>query len=570
MDFFFNLSTKAKLMTCFAIVIIINLIVSFSTLSTLHSIYRNSVQIDATLNLAFNRIYNIQTAVDQAKFVYANSFNSKNTRLNDTQLRTEGPQALAEIEQALSILNPDFMGTQEYHDDCIGLRDNALTGIKVIRERVDPLLNAGQLDEAFDVFLVDAYPFFANATTHAASLYKQQTQACLALTNSSKDPTMIYVDVGLTIVGVIVAIILALLMSGYISRSLTNQIAVLQLLADGDFSQHIHEGYKDEFGHSHDVLRNMRNSLNNIINLTKRECTRLQSEMRQLQQVSHSIAQTSSDIQNQAVTVAAASDEMVSTTSDIARNCETAANGSNICKDITTEGLTMVGRAVENIRQQADHTKDNATKIESLAKQTHEIGSIVSTIDDIAAQTNLLALNAAIEAARAGEAGRGFAVVADEVRALASRTTASTQEISKMVKNIQDEAAVATESINASVANMDTVASDAQNVMNLLDEITTHVNDVNAQITQIATAAEQQTTATSEISTHMQNVTQVTTDMSNNAESQYQQMETAYNDLRKLIDALSFFKTREGEQPTTGTGATTMAKAVQSIESNKA
>ncbi len=570
MDFFFNLSTKAKLMTCFAIVIIINLIVSFSTLSTLHSIYRNSVQIDATLNLAFNRIYNIQTAVDQAKFVYANGFNSKNTRLNDTQLRTEGPQALAKIEQALSILNPDFMGTQEYHDDCIGLRDNALTGIKVIRERVDPLLNAGQLDEAFDVFLVDAYPFFANATTHASSLYKQQTQACLALTNSSKDPTMIYVDVGLTIVGVIVAIILALLMSGYISRSLTNQIAVLQLLADGDFSQHIHEGYKDEFGHSHDVLRNMRNSLNNIINLTKRECTRLQSEMRQLQQVSHSIAQTSSDIQNQAVTVAAASDEMVSTTSDIARNCETAANGSNICKDITTEGLTMVGRAVENIRQQADHTKDNATKIESLAKQTHEIGSIVSTIDDIAAQTNLLALNAAIEAARAGEAGRGFAVVADEVRALASRTTASTQEISKMVKNIQDEAAVATESINASVANMDTVASDAQNVMNLLDEITTHVNDVNAQITQIATAAEQQTTATSEISTHMQNVTQVTTEMSNNAESQYQQMETAYNDLRKLIDALSFFKTREGEQPTTGTGAATMAKAVHSIEDSKA
>ena len=570
MDFFFNLSTKAKLMTCFAIVILINLIVSFSTLSTLHSIYQNSVQIDATLNLAFNRIYNIQTAVDQAKFVYASGLNSKNTRLNDTQLRTEGPKALAEIEQALSILNPDFMGTQEYRDDCIGLRDSALTGIKVIREKVEPLLNAGQLDEAFDVFLVDAYPYFADATTHASNLYRQQTQACLALTNSAKDPTMIYVDIGLTIVSVIVAIILALLMSGYISRSLSKQIEVLQLLADGDFSQHIHEGYKDEFGHSHDVLRNMRNSLNNIINLTKRECTRLQSEMRQLQQVSHNIAQTSSDIQNQAVTVAAASDEMVSTTADIARNCETAANGSNICKDITTEGLTMVGRAVENIRQQADHTKDNATKIESLAKQTHEIGSIVSTIDDIAAQTNLLALNAAIEAARAGEAGRGFAVVADEVRALASRTTASTQEISKMVKNIQDEAAVATDSINASVANMDTVATDAQNVMNLLDEITTHVNDVNAQITQIATAAEQQTTATSEISSHMQNVTQVTTDMSNNAESQYQQMETAYNDLRKLIDALSFFKTREGEQPTTGTGAATMAKAVHSIEDSKA
>ena len=206
--------------------------------------------------------------------------------------------------------------------------------------------------------------------------------------------------------------------------------------------------------------------------------------------------------------------------------------------------MEIVELAMKNIRQQSEHTKDNATKIENLARQSREIGSIVSTIDDIAAQTNLLALNAAIEAARAGEAGRGFAVVADEVRALASRTSQSTQEISKMVKNIQDEATMATDSINVSVENMDKVAEDAQNIVQILNNITEHVNDVNTQITQIATAAEEQTAATSEISTHMQNVTTVAADMSADADNQYHAMTEATQDLQELEKALAYFKVR--------------------------
>ena len=250
-------------------------------------------------------------------------------------------------------------------------------------------------------------------------------------------------------------------------------------------------------------------------------------------------------MQNPAITVAAASDEIVSTTADIARNCESAAAGSNMCKEITNEGVSKVNMAVDNIRQQAEHTKDNASKIESLAKQTHEIGSIVSTIDDIAAQTNLLALNAAIEAARAGEAGRGFAVVADEVRALASRTTKSTQEISKMVKNIQDEAKLATESINSSVTNMDQVAEDAQSIIQVLQDITTHVTEVTNQVTQIATATEEQTTATSEISSNAQNVNTASGDVTHNATQQQQSIENTLEDLQGLAKAIAFFKLRD-------------------------
>ena len=119
---------------------------------------------------------------------------------------------------------------------------------------------------------------------------------------------------------------------------------------------------------------------------------------------------------------------------------------------------------------------------------------------------------------------------------------------------------MATESINASVANMDTVAGDAQGVMQVLQDITDHVNDVNNQITQIATAAEQQTTATSEISSHMQTVTNVTSEMADNANKQFNSMETAYNDLNKLNEALAFFKTRDTEQPTDSEIGSTFAQ----------
>ena len=155
-------------------------------------------------------------------------------------------------------------------------------------------------------------------------------------------------------------------------------------------------------------------------------------------------------------------------------------------------------------------SKSDAERIQTLFEQSQKIGSIVQTIEDIASQTNQLALNAAIEAARVGNVRKGFAVVADEVRALASRSSASTQQITKMVVKIQEDASATNTSMTASLENISNLAQKTEDVRSILHGIIDKVNDVNGRITQIATAAEQQTTATSEISENMQQITEAT------------------------------------------------------------
>jgi methyl-accepting chemotaxis protein len=220
------------------------------------------------------------------------------------------------------------------------------------------------------------------------------------------------------------------------------------------------------------------------------------------------IATGSEEVASQTSTVATAGEEMAATSGDIAQNCQYAVEAANVAGQTAQKGFEVVQRTIDGIKMRGAKTRENAVIVESLGARSDQIGEIVATIEDIADQTNLLALNAAIEAARAGEQGRGFAVVADEVRALAERTTRATKEISGMIKAIQTETRQAIISMEEGVKGTERGATEAAELETSLTAILEQINSVAMQVSQIATSAEEQTATTSEISSNMIQITE--------------------------------------------------------------
>jgi methyl-accepting chemotaxis protein len=186
----------------------------------------------------------------------------------------------------------------------------------------------------------------------------------------------------------------------------------------------------------------------------------------------------------------------------------------------------------------AERVKDTARTVENLGSRSDQIGAIVGTIEDIADQTNLLALNAAIEAARAGEQGRGFAVVADEVRALAERTSRATKEIGQMIKTIQADTRNAVTSIAEGVNEVERGTQDAFRSGKALEDIFNQISAVTLQINQIATAAEQQSSTSMEISHNIQQITdviQTSASFSHNSASSARELSTCADGIQNLV-----------------------------------
>ncbi|MDO9068577.1 MAG: bacteriohemerythrin, partial [Deltaproteobacteria bacterium] len=191
----------------------------------------------------------------------------------------------------------------------------------------------------------------------------------------------------------------------------------------------------------------------------------------------------------------------------------------------------------------AERVQASAKTVEALGTQSDQIGSIIGTIEDIADQTNLLALNAAIEAARAGEQGRGFAVVADEVRALAERTTKATREIGAMIKSIQKDTKSAVIAMEEGVAEVEQGTHEAARSGDALRNIREEINSVNLQVQQMATAAEEQTATAGEISRNIHQVTEVvkkTSDDARQCVSISQQLSTIATVLKQVVGKFTF------------------------------
>lgn len=234
---------------------------------------------------------------------------------------------------------------------------------------------------------------------------------------------------------------------------------------------------------------------------------------------SESVSMASQDVSVQATTVAVASEEMAATASDVASNCQSAAEAALSADKVSASGEALVRKTVQTLHELKSQTQETAETIQKLGVRSEEISGITRVIEDIADQTNLLALNAAIEAARAGEQGRGFAVVADEVRRLAERTSVATRQIGSLIATIQSDTSAAVLSMLRDAEKVQAGAGEASQSGEALQGIRERVNNLSSLVNQIATAAEEQSATTHEITKSIQQIRESVAETSSRAKT---------------------------------------------------
>ncbi|CAG0957873.1 methyl-accepting chemotaxis protein [Geobacter sp.] len=278
---------------------------------------------------------------------------------------------------------------------------------------------------------------------------------------------------------------------------------------DGDLTKRIELSSQDEFGELAACFNAFVEKLHGIIFEVTQNTLQVAAASYQLQATAEQMAHGAEEAASQSGAVASASEELAASTFEIASNCGTVAESTRNANDTATVGATVIQNTVAIMERIAERVRDSARTVESLGVRGTQIGEIISTIEDIADQTNLLALNAAIEAARAGEQGRGFAVVADEVRALAERTSRATREISQMIKGVQEETRGAVATMEQGVREVEKGTVEASRSGDAVREILELFRSLDTQVGEIATTADDQTRTTADISANILTISEI-------------------------------------------------------------
>ena len=299
---------------------------------------------------------------------------------------------------------------------------------------------------------------------------------------------------------------LAVMVGVHFARRTEKVVGALHHLAEGDLTVKLSLSGRDDFAWLAYEYDSARKALLQLV-------TELSAHARDVSEFSVELAGASREISDStrkqseaASSVAAAVQEMAVSVSHVADNAREARSLTDEAGQASREGTTVIGGVVTEVTNIATAVQESSSVIENLGHQSAQIRSIVKVIDDVAEQTNLLALNAAIEAARAGEQGRGFAVVADEVRKLAERTASSTREIGAMIEAIGSGTAKAVESMQRGVAKVENGVNLAREAGSTITAIDRRTQRVVETVTDISTAIEEQRSTTNEIARHIEDI----------------------------------------------------------------
>ncbi|OYQ17653.1 methyl-accepting chemotaxis protein [Pseudomonas mandelii] len=416
-----------------------------------------------------------------------------------------------------------YSGKTEAEKPALDAIDNALKNLESLPSKLPEqhIANLQQATDSLKAYRAAVSQFRDSQVASAAALKLMAGQGDILL-NVSKKLTVSQTIVrdtdaahakNLLLMATVLALAFGLLAAWAITRQivipLNQTLKVAERVAAGDLTQNLVSERRDELGQLQRSMQSMTLGLRELIGGISDGVAQIASAAEELSAVTE---QTSAGVNSQKVEtdqVATAMNEMTATVQEVARNAEEASEAAVAADQQAREGDKVVGEAIAQIERLATEVGNSTEAMSHLKRESDKIGSVLDVIKSVAQQTNLLALNAAIEAARAGEAGRGFAVVADEVRSLAQRTQKSTEEIEELIVGLQSGTQQVATIMDNSRGLTDSSVELTRRAGNALGNITRTVSAIQSMNQQIAAAAEQQTAVAEEINRSVLNVRDV-------------------------------------------------------------
>lgn len=429
---------------------------------------------DAKIKAASNEINKrIDDAVAEIKALAANTQASDEGQKNITDIQTELAKYRKQVAQAIEMVQIDpNMGITGMQS-----ADRIFTGLQKKTQ-----------------YLVD------NEEAHAKSEFE---------TSVASYKLSITIFVTLLILAFIVGSILSVYMSNKVITPLKEAVASAQLIAQGNLTGQIHATQKDETGNLLKALSEMQHNLREVISAITQSSHELTQMSSSLTESSELIVQGTSEQHDAASSMASSVEEMSVSINVVSDNALDADVGVSESARLSQKGKEVLERMNSSMQSISSSVNESALIIQTLGQESDRISEIVKVIKEIADQTNLLALNAAIEAARAGEQGRGFAVVADEVRKLADRTTKSTQEIASMIQSIQKNTQSAVISMQGGVEIVNQGSTLTAEATAVMTEVEKKSGAISGMVSEISLALKEQGIASQEIGTNVEKIAQM-------------------------------------------------------------
>ena len=377
-----------------------------------------------------------------------------------------------------------------------------------IEERMKSLSRANQVDELRALLNTDLLSNSEQVNAVLTRLLDINNQMANATNQEAKDQydMAFKLVVGLLIIATALTLLFAWLLTRSITLPIAQALEAAEEVAEGNLTRPIKVEGNDEAGRLLAAMAKMQDKLRDTLQRIAGSATQLASAAEELNAVTDESARGLTQQNNEIEQAATAVNEMTSAVEEVARNAVSTSEASRAATTSAGDGRDLVQETVSAIERMSGDVQATATLIGDLANESRDIGKVLDVIRGLADQTNLLALNAAIEAARAGEAGRGFAVVADEVRALAHRTQQSTSEIERMIGSIQTGTEHAVDSMRNSTERAESTLNIAKGAGMSLDTINTAIVEINERNLVIASAAEEQAQVAREVDRNLVNI----------------------------------------------------------------